>query len=93
MAFDGGVSVLIMPRQHYIIHCPERAKPPEGYVCRICDIVSAPLTLWDLEIHPNVRSLAISSVIVQRSIHPVIRAEKNLERATSVELVGALTII
>jgi hypothetical protein len=86
------VSVLTSYLQHYIIDCPERAKPPEGYVCRICDIVSAPLILWDQENYPKY-SLAISSAIAQRSIHPEIRAAKNPEKAMSAELVGVLSII
>lgn len=87
------MSVLIPPRQHFITDCPERAKPPEGYVCRICDIVSAPSISLDLEAYLRACSLVISSAIARRSIHQVIRGAKNLEKAMSVELVGARTII
>ena len=26
--------------QHFITDCPERIKPPEGYICKICNTVS-----------------------------------------------------
>jgi hypothetical protein len=25
--------------QHFINECPERTKPPEGYICKICNTV------------------------------------------------------
>ena len=34
--YGGGDS--LYDSQHFIDNCPERTKPPEGYLCRICNI-------------------------------------------------------
>ena len=79
--------MLTSARQHFITDCPERTKPPEGYICRICNTVTIPLFSAGSGNLRSTRSRAILSAIVQQSTRLEIRVAKNLEKVTSVELV------
>lgn len=70
-------------QQHFITDCPDRAKPKEGYICKICNEVSAIISNTQLTISSltaTLYSLAISFETVLQSIKSGILAGRSLAR-------------
>src|SRR5882762_8569917 len=85
--------VLTTSYQHFINECPERTKPPEGYVCKICNTVSATLFLFCRHYFDLSSSPATLSVIAPQEMRLVIRAVANLEKDMSAEHADRTLII
>lgn len=65
--------------QHFIDDCPDRTKPPEGYICKICNTVSSACHSVVLLVQ-RASSLVIFSVIVRQGALSVTLVVANRRR-------------
>lgn len=73
---------MTQPPQHFINDCPERARPPQEYICRICNNVRM---CFPGSTAADVRTVSqgIFSAIVQQGMPLVIPVGANHAKVTS----------